>query len=110
MVVNTNPLYTPREMLYQFKDSGVKGIIIVDNFASHLQEILGETEINTIILTSIGEMLGPIKGPIVNFVVRSVKRMIPKYELPNTICLKDAIAQEKNFTINAFDDYPPKVI
>ena len=110
VVVNTNPLYTPREMLYQFKDSGVKGIIIVDNFASHLQEILGETEINTIILTSIGEMLGPIKGPIVNFVVRSVKRMIPKYELPNTICFKDAIAQGKNFTINAFDDYPTKVI
>lgn len=110
IVVNTNPLYTPREMLHQFKDSGVKGIIIVDNFASHLQEILGETEINTIILTSIGEMLGSIKGPIVNFVVRSVKRMVPKYDLPNTISFKEAIAQGKRFTINTFDDHPDKVI
>ena len=110
VVVNTNPLYTPREMLHQFKDSGVKGIIIVDNFASHLQEILGETEINTIILTSIGEMLGSIKGPIVNFVVRSVKRMVPKYSLPNTISFKEAIAQGKRFTINSFDDHPDKVI
>ena len=110
IVVNTNPLYTPREMLHQFKDSGVKGIIIVDNFASHLQEILGVTEINTIILTSIGEMLGSIKGPIVNFVVRSVKRMVPKYDLPNTISFKEAIAQGKRFTINTFDDHPDTVI
>src|SRR5688572_17299174 len=62
VVVNTNPLYTPREMLHQFNDSGVKGIIIVENFASNLQEILGQTKIETIILTSIGEMLGSIKG------------------------------------------------
>lgn len=110
VVVNTNPLYTPREMLHQFTDSGVKGIIIVENFASHLQEILGKTEIDTILLTSIGEMLGPIKGPIVNFVVRSIKRMVPKFELPNTIGFKDAIQQGKKFTINTFDDHPDRVI
>jgi long-chain acyl-CoA synthetase len=110
IVVNTNPLYTPREMLHQFNDSEVKGIIIVENFASHLQEILGKTKIETIILTSIGEMLGQVKGSIVNFVVRSVKRMVPKYELPNVICFKDAVAQGKKFTINSFDDHPGRVL
>lgn len=110
IVVNTNPLYTPREMLYQFNDSEVKGIIIVENFASHLQEILGKTKIETIILTSIGEMLGPVKGSIVNFVVKSVKRMVPKYELPNVVCFKDAIQQGKKFAINSFDDHPGRVI
>ena len=110
VVVNTNPLYTPREMLHQFNDSGVKGIIIVENFASNLQEILGQTKIETIILTSIGEMLGSVKGSIVNFVVRSVKRMVPKYELPNIICFKDAVQQGKRFTINTFDDHPDRVL
>lgn len=110
IVVNTNPLYTPREMVHQFNDSQVKGIIIVENFASHLQEILPKTQIETIILTSIGEMLGSVKGPIINFVVRSIKRMVPKYELPNTICFKEAIKQGKNFTINSFDDHPDRVI
>jgi long-chain acyl-CoA synthetase len=110
VVVNTNPLYTPREMLYQFNDSDVKGIIIVENFASHLQEILGKTNIDTIILTSIGEMLGSIKGPIVNFVVRSIKRMVPKYELANTISFKEAIQQGKRFSITSFDDHPNRVI
>ncbi|MDQ3015585.1 MAG: AMP-binding protein [Bacteroidota bacterium] len=110
IVVNTNPLYTPREMLYQFKDSGVKGIIIVENFASNLQEIIAETEINTIILTSIGEMLGGIKGPIVDFVIRSIKRMVPKFELSNTISFKAAVLEGKRFTIAPFDDGADRVI
>lgn len=110
VVVNTNPLYTPREMLYQFNDSDVKGIIIVENFASNLQEILGKTKIDTIILTSIGEMLGGVKGPIVNFVVRSVKRMVPRYELPNTISFLEAVQQGKRFSLSHFDDHPDRVI
>ncbi|MEP6795493.1 MAG: AMP-binding protein [Saprospiraceae bacterium] len=110
VIVNTNPLYTPRELLYQLKDSGVQGIIIVENFASHLQEIIGETQIETEILTSIGELLGTIKGSIVNFVVRKVKRMVPKFSIPNTVTFKDAIAHGKNFTIKEFEDGPDKVI
>ncbi len=110
VVVNTNPLYTPREMLHQFNDSEVKGIIIVENFASNLQEILEKTQIDTIILTSIGEMLGPIKGSIVNFVVRSIKRIVPKYDLPNTISFKEAIQEGKKFTITPFDDHPNRVV
>jgi long-chain acyl-CoA synthetase len=110
IVVNTNPLYTPREMLFQFKDSGVKGIILVENFASRLQEILPQTDINTIIITSIGEMLGSVKGTLVNFIVRRVKRMVPSYQLPNTVSFKEAIAGGKRFQISEFDDHPHRVI
>ncbi|HQW71408.1 MAG TPA: AMP-binding protein, partial [Saprospiraceae bacterium] len=67
IVVNTNPLYTPREMKLQFQDSGVKAIVIADNFAANLQEIIKETKIEHVVLTSIGEMLGA-KGVIVNLV------------------------------------------
>ena len=110
VVVNTNPLYTGREMLHQFTDSGVKGIILVENFAANLQEIIGKTEIETIVLTSIGEMLGPFKGAIVNFIVRNIKRMVPKYQLQNTISFKNAVAAGKGFTIKPFDDHLDRVI
>ncbi len=109
-VVNTNPLYTPREMKHQFVDSDVKAIIIADNFASNLQKILEGTSINTIILTSIGEMLGSIKGGLVNFVVKRVKRMVPKYELPNTVTFSDALKTGKKFQINPFDNCADDVI
>ena len=79
VIVNTNPLYTPREMLHQFNDAGVKAIIVAENFGANLQKILPETSINTIITTSIGEMLGTVKGSIVNFVVRKLKGMVPPY-------------------------------
>ncbi len=110
VVVNTNPLYTPREMLYQLNDSGVRGIILVENFAAHLQEILGQTQVDTVILTSIGEMLGPVRGSLVNFVVRRVKRLVPKYVLANTISFRDAIRQGRRFDIKPFDDLPQRVI
>ncbi len=110
IIVNTNPLYTPREMLFQFKDSGVKGIIIVENFAKNLEEILPQTGIETIVVTSIGELLGGLKGFIVNFVVRTVKRMVPKFNLPNTISFKEAINQGKRFSVAPFDDGPDRVI
>jgi long-chain acyl-CoA synthetase len=110
VVVNTNPLYTPREMEHQFIDSGVKAIILAENFASNLEKILPKTSIKTIILTSIGEMLGAVKGNIVNFVVRSVKRMVPKYQLPNVVKFSNALNAGKKFTIEAFDDHPDRVI
>lgn len=98
VVVNTNPLYTPREMLHQFTDSGAKAIVIAENFAANLEKILGDTQIKTIIVTSIGEMLG-FKGNIMNFVIRNVRRMVPKYDLKNTASFKDALSQGKKFTL-----------
>jgi len=102
IVVNTNPLYTPREMHHQFSDSGAKAIIIAENFAANLEKILPETSIKTIITTSIGELLGTIKGTMVNFVVRTVKKMVPKYSLPNTVKFKEALAQGKKFKLNPY--------
>lgn len=102
VIVNTNPLYTPREMKFQFMDSGAKAIVIADNFASHLQEILAETSINTIITTSIGEMLGFLKGGMVDFVVKNIKGMVPKYELPNTVNFKYALKEGEKFSIKPF--------
>ena len=110
VVVNTNPLYTPREMKHQFVDSNVKAIVIADNFAANLQKILGDTTINTIILTSIGEMLGSIKGGLVNFVVKKVKRMVPKYDLPNTVTFSEALKTGRKFKINDFENKSEDVI
>lgn len=109
-VVNTNPLYTPREMKHQFVDSDVKAIVIADNFAANLQKILGDTNINTIILTSIGEMLGTVKGCMVNFVVKRIKRMVPKYDLPNTVSFTEALKQGKKFQIKSFDNCAEDVV
>lgn len=101
ILVNTNPLYTPREMKHQFIDSGAKAIIIAENFAANLQQVIGETQIKTIILTSVGEMLG-LRGVLVNFVVRNIRKMVPKFSLPNTVAFKDALKQGKKFTIKPF--------
>lgn len=102
IVVNTNPLYTPREMKHQFVDSGVKAIVICENFASNLEKVIADTQINTVIVTSIGELLGCLKGMIVNFVVRKIKRMVPKFDIPNTVTVKDAIKQGSKFSIKPF--------
>lgn len=91
IVVNTNPLYTPSEMEHQFNDSGVKGIVIIENFACNLEEILKETQIETVIVTKIGDMLGGLKGSIVNFVVKNIKKMVPSYRLPSAVYLKEAL-------------------
>ena len=100
IVVNTNPLYTAREMRHQFTDSGVKAVVIAEMFAHNLEKILGDTNIKTIITASVGEMLGTIKGGITNFVVRTVKGLVPKYKLPNTVKFSDALKQGRKFTLS----------
>lgn len=99
IVVNTNPLYTPREMRHQFTDSGVKAIVIAENFASNLQEVISDTEIKTVITTSIGELLGMVKGGVVDFVVKNIKRAVPKFDIENTVSFKDALRQGNRFKI-----------
>jgi long-chain acyl-CoA synthetase len=92
VVVNTNPLYTPREMEHQFNDSGAKAIVIIANFAHSLQEVLPRTQLKHIILTELGDMLGVVKGTIVNLVVKHVKKMVPPFSLPNTVSFKKALS------------------
>ena len=108
-VVNTNPLYTPREMQHQFTDSGVKGILIAENFAANLEKILPNTQIKVVVTTSIGELLG-FKGKLVNFAVRNVKRMVPKYNLPNATQFKDALSAGKKFQLQRHRGTPDEVI
>ncbi|OGA22836.1 MAG: long-chain-fatty-acid--CoA ligase [Betaproteobacteria bacterium RIFCSPLOWO2_02_FULL_67_19] len=91
-VVNVNPLYTPRELEHQLKDSGAEVIVILENMAHTLEEVLAKTPLRHVVVTSLGELLG-FKGLIVNFVVRNVKKMVPAFELPNAIGFKDALAE-----------------
>lgn len=110
IVVNTNPLYTTREMLHQFEDSEVKAILILENFAHNLEQIIKNTNINVVMITSLGEMLGGLKGNVVNFVVRHVKKMVPKYKIDNTVNFKETLIQGQKFKIKAFDSKPDDVI
>ena len=91
-VVNVNPLYTPRELEHQLNDSGSEAIIVLENFAHTLEQVLGKTAVKHIIVASMGEMLGGLKGMIVNFVVRNVKKMVPAYSLPNAMRFKQALS------------------
>lgn len=91
IVVNTNPLYTAREMEHQFKDAGVKAIVILKNFAGNLEKIIKNTEIKTVVLTEIGDLLGFPKKPIVNFVVKRIKKMVPPYNLPGAYSFDQAL-------------------
>jgi long-chain acyl-CoA synthetase len=92
-VVNVNPLYTPRELEHQLNDSGAEAILILENFATTLEQVLSKTQVKHIVVASMGEMLGGLKGMLVNFVVRSVKKMVPAFSLPNAVRFKDALSQ-----------------
>ena len=91
-VVNVNPLYTPRELEHQLNDSGSEAIIILENFATTLEQVLGKTGVKHIVVANMGEMLGGLKGMLVNFVVRNLKKLVPAFSLPNAVRFKRALA------------------
>jgi len=99
VVVNVNPLYTPRELEHQLKDSGSKAILIIENFAATLQACLAAVPTKKIILATMGDMLGFPKGLIVNYVVRNVKKLVPAFELPGAVPYNDAIAGGRRATL-----------
>ena len=90
VVDNINPLFTPRELKAQLKDSGSETIIIAENFASNLQKIISETKIKNVIITNVGELLG-FKGVLLNFVLRRIKKLVPKYSIANSIKFSEVI-------------------
>jgi long-chain acyl-CoA synthetase len=92
VVVNVNPLYTPRELEHQLKDSGAKAIVIIENFAHVLQQVVANVPTKKVIVAAMGDMLGLVKGAIVNHVVRKVKKMVPAFELPGSVRFNDALA------------------
>ncbi|MFA0456335.1 AMP-binding protein [Vibrio breoganii] len=104
IVVNVNPLYTPRELEHQLRDSGATIIVAVTNFGDSLQQVISRTSLKHVILTSIGDELAPHKRTLVNFVVKYVKKMVPKYHLPSAISLRRALTDGKRLDFN-----PPKI-
>lgn len=90
-VVNTNPLYTPREMEHQFKDADISALVIVANFAHNLEKVPFLSSIKHVIVTELGDMLGGFKGLLVNFVVKRIKKMVPEYHLPHVLSFKKAL-------------------
>ncbi|MBO9651554.1 MAG: long-chain-fatty-acid--CoA ligase [Variovorax sp.] len=91
ILVNVNPLYTPRELEHQLKDSGAKAIVLMENFGTTLQQCLAHTPVKHIVLASMGDRLGMLKGAIVNYVVRNVKKLVPAYSLPGAVRFNDAL-------------------
>ncbi|MBP6483030.1 MAG: long-chain-fatty-acid--CoA ligase [Rhodoferax sp.] len=92
VVVNVNPLYTPRELQHQLKDSGAKAIVIIENFATTLEKCIAATPVKHVVLCSMGDQLGFLKGTLVNYVVRNVKKMVPAFSLPAAVRFNSAIA------------------
>ena len=93
VVVNVNPLYTPRELEHQLKDSGAEAIVILENFATTLQAVAARTQVKHVVVASMGEMLGGLKGMLVNFVVRRVKKLVPAWSLPGHVRFSTALRQ-----------------
>ena len=91
VVVNVNPLYTPRELEHQLNDSGASAIVIVSNFAHTLEKVVFNTQVKHVILTRMGDQLSAAKGTLVNFVVKYIKRLVPKYNLPDAISFRSAL-------------------
>jgi long-chain acyl-CoA synthetase len=98
-VVNVNPLYTPRELEHQLKDSGAEAIVVLENFATTVEQVLAKTAVKHVIVGSMGDMLG-LKGVIVNLVVRRVKKMVPAYSIPGAVSFNDAVAAGRSMKFN----------
>jgi long-chain acyl-CoA synthetase len=93
VVVNVNPLYTPRELEHQLKDSGAEAIVILENFAATLQQVIERTAVKHVIVASVGDRLGFLKGSLVNFVLRRVRKGVPPYSLPGHVRFNDVLEQ-----------------
>ena len=98
-VVNVNPLYTPRELEHQLKDSGAEAIIVLENFAHTVEQVIARTQVKHVIVASMGDLLG-FKGVIVNLVVRRVKKMVPAWSLPGAVSFNDALSAGRGMTFN----------
>src|ERR1700749_2320311 len=98
-VVNVNPLYTPRELEHQLKDSGAEAIVVLENFAHTVQQVISRTSLKHVIVGSMGEMLG-LKGVVVNLVLRKVKKMVPAYSLPGSVTFNQALAAARAAKFN----------
>jgi len=102
-VVSCNPLYTPRELEYQLKDSGAEVVVIIENFAWVLAEVIAETQVKHVIVTKLGDMLGFPKGNLVNFVVKFIKKMVPPWRIPASISFRSVLARGETLDLKPVD-------
>ena len=109
VVVNVNPLYTPRELEHQLRDSGAKAIIIIENFAATLQQCIANTQVQHVVLAAMGDRLGLLKGAIVNYVVRNVKKLVPAYSLPGAVRFNVALARGERAPLQRPDLKPDDI-
>ncbi|MDO8719774.1 MAG: long-chain-fatty-acid--CoA ligase [Polaromonas sp.] len=109
VVVNVNPLYTPRELEHQLRDSGAKAIVIIENFANTLEQCIANTPVKHVVLCAMGDQLGLLKGALVNYVVRNVKKMVPAFILPGAVRFNDAVAQGQRGALKRPDIQPDDV-
>src|ERR1700741_4162299 len=98
-VVNVNPLYTPRELEHQLKDSGAEAVIVLENFATTVQQVIARTAVRHVIVGSMGDLLG-FKGVIVNLVVRRLKKMVPPWSIPGSVSFNDALSAGRGMKLN----------
>ena len=91
IVVNVNPLYTPRELEHQLNDSGAKAILVLENFATTLEQVLPRVKVEHVMVTSLGELLGFPKSLIVNFVVKRIKKMVPDYHISSAVSFSECL-------------------
>jgi long-chain acyl-CoA synthetase len=98
-VVNVNPLYTPRELEHQLTDSGAEAIVVLENFAATLEQVIARTSVRHVVLASMGDLLGAVKGTVVNFAVRRVKKMVPAFSLPGAVPFNKALSQASGMTL-----------
>jgi len=109
VVVNVNPLYTPRELEHQMKDSGAEAIVILENFALTLQQVVARTSLRHVIVTSLGDLLGFPKSVVVNFAVRRVKHMVPAYSLPGHLRFNDVLEQGRSLALEPVELGPEDI-
>jgi len=101
VVVNVNPLYTPRELEHQLKDSGSVAIVIIENFAATLDKCIAQTAVKHVVMCAMGDRLGWLKGSLVNYVVRKVKKMVPAFNLPQAVRFNSALSQGEGLPFTA---------
>ena len=109
VVVNVNPLYTPRELEHQLKDSGAKAIVILENFAATLEHCIAKTPVKHVVLCAMGDQLGLFKGALVNYVLRNVKKMVPSFSIPGAVRFNEAVAIGTRGTLKRVEIKPDDV-
>jgi len=109
VVVNVNPLFTPRELQYQLKDADCAAIVMLDHFGQTLQEVIAQTPIQHVLLTGMGDMLGPFKGPLLNHVIKNVRKLVPPYALPGAVRFKDALRRGRRLPFAAANPGPDDI-